>query len=342
MNKLFFRNDYGEGAHPIVLRKLTETNLEHTCGYGLDAYSLRAAELIREKCGKPEADVHMMVGGTSANMIALSSFMRPYEAAIAAETGHINVHETGTIEGSRHKVCIAASKDGKVLPEGVRAVVNAHTDEHMVHPRVVYISQPTEIGTVYSLDELRALRAVCDELDLILFADGARLGSALTASEATATLQDMAALTDAFYIGGTKNGLYFGEALVIVNPALQKNFRFMIKNRGGMIAKGRLCGVMFLAALENDDYFAWARHANAMADIIREGMARAGIAQFIKTTTNQVFPVITREQEKALAEKVEFEHWGDVDDTHAAIRFVTSWATKEEDVRALCAELEAL
>ena len=342
MNKLFFRNDYGEGAHPIVLRKLTETNMEHTCGYGLDAYSLRAAELIREKCGKPEADVHMMVGGTSANMIALSSFMRPYEAAIAAETGHINVHETGTIEGSGHKVCIAASKDGKVLPEGVRAVVNAHTDEHMVHPRVVYISQPTEIGTVYSLDELRALRAVCDELDLILFADGARLGSALTASEATATLQDMAALTDAFYIGGTKNGLYFGEALVIVNPALQKNFRFMIKNRGGMIAKGRLCGVMFLAALENDDYFAWARHANAMADIIREGMARAGIAQFIKTTTNQVFPVITREQEKALAEKVEFEHWGDVDDTHVAIRFVTSWATKEEDVRALCAELEAL
>ena len=342
MNKLFFRNDYGEGAHPIVLRKLTETNMEHTCGYGLDAYSLRAAELIREKCGKPEADVHMMVGGTSANMIALSSFMRPYEAAIAAETGHINVHETGTIEGSGHKVCIAASKDGKVLPEGVRAVVNAHTDEHMVHPRVVYISQPTEIGTVYSLDELRALRAVCDELDLILFADGARLGSALTASEATATLQDMAALTDAFYIGGTKNGLYFGEALVIVNPALQKNFRFMIKNRGGMIAKGRLCGVMFLAALENDDYFAWARHANAMADIIREGMARAGIAQFIKTTTNQVFPVITREQEKALAEKVEFEHWGDVDDERVAVRFVTSWATKEEDVRALCAELEAL
>jgi len=342
MSRLFFRNDYGEGAHPVVLAKLTETNMEHTCGYGLDEYSLRAADLIREKCGKPEADVHMMIGGTSANMIALSSFMRPYEAAIAAETGHINVHETGTIEGSGHKVCIAASKDGKVLPEGVRAVVKAHTDEHMVHPRVVYISQPTEIGTVYSLDELRALRAVCDELGLILFADGARLGSALTASEATATLKDMAELTDAFYIGGTKNGLYFGEALVIVNPALQKDFRFMIKNRGGMIAKGRLCGVMFLAALENDDYFAWARHANAMADIIRAGMERAGIAQFIRTTTNQVFPVITREQEKMLAEKVEFEHWGDVDDERVAIRFVTSWATKEEDARALCAELEAL
>ena len=342
MDKLFFQNDYGEGAHPLVLQKLIETNLEHTCGYGLDPYSLKAAELIREKCGKMDAAVHMMTGGTSANMIALSSFMRPFEAAIAAETGHINVHETGTIEGSGHKVCIAASRDGKVLPEGVRAVVKGHTDEHMVHPRVLYISQPTEIGTVYSLEELKALRAVCDENDLILFVDGARLGSALTCSEATATLKDLADLADCFYIGGTKNGLYFGEAMVIVNPALQKDFRFMIKNRGGMIAKGRLCGVMFLAALENDDYFAWAKHANAMADIIREGMEKHGVQFFQKTTTNQVFPVVTRAQEKALAERFAFEHWGDVDEENVAIRFVTSWATKEEDARALADALGAL
>jgi len=342
MSQYFFRNDYGEGAHPIVMRRLMETNLEHTCGYGLDDYSLAAAALIREKCGKPEAAVHMMVGGTSANMVALSAFMRPYEAAISAESGHINVHETGTIEGSGHKVLVAASRDGKVLPEGVRAVVKAHTDEHMVHPRVLYISQPTEIGTVYSLDELCALRAVCDECGLIFYADGARLGSALTCSEATATLRDMADLLDCFYIGGTKNGLLFGEAMVIVNPALQKDFRFMIKNRGGMIAKGRLCGVMFLAALENDDYFAWARHANAMADIIRAGMERGGVKQFIRTTTNQVFPVITREQENMLAEKIEFEHWGDVDDANVAIRFVTSWATTEEDAKALAGIMEAL
>lgn len=335
MSQYFFRNDYGEGAHPIVMQKLMETNLEHTCGYGLDDYSLKAADLIREKCGKPEAAVHMMVGGTSANMIALSAFMRPFEAAVSAETGHINVHETGTIEGSGHKVLIAASRDGKVLPEGVRAVVKAHTDEHMVHPRVLYISQPTEIGTVYSLEELRALRAVCDECGLIFYADGARLGSALTCSEATATLRDMAQLLDCFYIGGTKNGLLFGEAMVIVNPALQKDFRFMIKNRGGMIAKGRLCGVMFLAALENDDYLAWAKHANAMADMIREGMVKHNVPFFQMTTTNQVFPVVTKAQEKALAENFEFEHWGDVDDEHAAIRFVTSWATQEEDVRAL-------
>lgn len=340
MNKLFFRNDYGEGAHPLVMQRLMQTNMEHTCGYGLDAYSLRAAELIRTLCGKPEAAVHMMIGGTSANMVALSAFMRPYEAAIAAQTGHINVHETGTIEGSGHKVCIADSRDGKVLPQGVQAVVDAHTDEHMVHPRVVYISQPTEIGTVYSVEELRALREVCDRNGLLLYADGARLGSALAASGMT--LADMAALTDAFYIGGTKNGLLFGEALVIVNPALQKDFRFMIKNRGGMIAKGRLCGVMFLTALEHEDYFAWARHANEMADIVRAGMERGGVKALISTQTNQVFPIVTREQEARLAEQVEFERWCDVDEAHVAIRFVTSWATAQEDAQALAALMEAL
>lgn len=340
MNKLFFRNDYGEGAHPLVMQRLMQTNMEHTCGYGLDAYSLRAADLIRALCGKPEAAVHMMVGGTSANMVALSAFMRPYEAAIAAQTGHINVHETGTIEGSGHKVCIADSRDGKVLPQGVQAVVDAHTDEHMVHPRVVYISQPTEIGTVYSVEELRALREVCDRNGLLLYADGARLGSALAASGMT--LADMAALTDAFYIGGTKNGLLFGEALVIVNPALQKDFRFMIKNRGGMIAKGRLCGVMFLTALEHEDYFAWARHANAMADIVRAGMERGGVRALISTQTNQIFPIVTRKQEARLAELVEFERWCDVDEAHVAIRFVTSWATAQEDAQALAALMEAL
>ena len=342
MDKLFFMNDYGEGAHPLVLKRLAETNLEHTCGYGLDAYSLQAAALIRSLCGQPGAAVHMMTGGTSANMIALSAFMRPYEAVIAAPTGHINVHETGAVEGSGHKVLPAASHEGKVLPEGVRAVVQAHPDEHMVRPRVLYISQPTETGTVYSLDELRALRAVCDACGLILFVDGARLGSALTCAEATATLSDLAALADAFYIGGTKNGLYFGEAMVIVNPALQPDFRYMITNRGGMLAKGRLCGVMFLAALENGDYFEWARHANAMADIIRAGITRAGIPFFQKTTTNQVFPIVKRAQEQALAEQVAFERWAEVDDDHVAIRFVTSWATDEADARRLAALMEAL
>ena len=340
--KAFFQNDYGEGAHPLIMQRLMETNMEHTCGYGLDPYSLRAAELIRAKCGRPEAEVHMMAGGTSANVIALSAFMRPYEAAVAAETGHIFVHETGAVEASGHKVLTAAAKDGKVLPDGVRAVCRAHTDEHMVHPRVLYISQSTEIGTVYTKAELKALREVCDELGLILYVDGARLGSALTAAECDMTLADLADLADCFYIGGTKNGMLFGEAMVIVNPALQKDFRYMIKNRGGMMAKGRLCGLMFLTAFENDDYFAWARHANAMADIVREGMEKGGVPFFQKTTSNQVFPVITREQEAALAERFAFEHWADLPDGRVSVRFVTSWATTEEDARLLADALSAL
>ena len=194
MNKVFFQNDYGEGAHPLVMQRLVETNLEHTCGYGLDDYSLRAQQLILEKVGQPQAQVHMMVGGTSANMIAIAAFLRPFEAVISADSGHINVHETGAVEGSGHKILVAASKDGKVLPEGVRAVCAAHPDEHMVHPRMLYISQSTEVGTVYTMDELRALRAVCDECNLILYMDGARLGSALAA--VGMTLKDLGEICD--------------------------------------------------------------------------------------------------------------------------------------------------
>ena len=342
MDKLFFMNDYGEGAHPLVMQRLMETTLEHTCGYGLDPYSLRAQAIIREKTGQPGAAVHMMTGGTSANLIAISAFLRPYEAAIAAEGGHINVHETGAIEGSGHKVLVAEGREGKVSAEGVRAVCACHTDEHMVHPRLLYISQPTEIGTVYSLAELRALRAVCDEQGLILFVDGARLVSALTSEGCDVTLSDLAALADCFYIGGTKNGLLFGEAMVIVNPALQKDFRFMIKNRGGMMAKGRLCGLMFLTALEHDDYFAWARHANEMADIVRGAMRRAGISSFQQTATNQIFPIVAKDQRSKLEERVAFERWGDLPDGRCVIRFVTSWATQREEAEALADILEAL
>ena len=340
MNKIFFQNDYGEGAHPLIMQRLMETNLEHTCGYGLDDYSLRAQQLLIEKVGQPQAQVHMMAGGTSANMIAISAFLRPYEGVIAADSGHINVHETGAVEGSGHKVMIARSKDGKVLPEGVREVVAANPDEHTVFPRMVYISQSTEVGTVYTMDELRALRAVCDELGLILYMDGARLGSALAASGIT--LRDLGTVCDCFYIGGTKNGMLFGEAMVIVNPALQPHFRHMIKNRGGMMAKGRLCGVMFLTAFEHDDYFKWAAHANEMADVIREAMARAGIAQFMQTTGNQVFPVLTTAQRDALAQAFAFERWEDLKDGKCVIRFVTSWATTHEDVKKLADALEAL
>ena len=340
--KSFFRNDYGEGAHPLVMQRLLETNLEHTCGYGLDEYSLRAAELIREKCGQPQAQVHMMTGGTSANVIALAAFLRPYEAAICAPTGHIHVHETGALEATGHKILTCKAKEGKVIPQGVAEVCARHTDEHMVFPRLLYISQPTEIGTVYSLSELKALRQVCDENGLLLFVDGARLGSALTSAECDMTLRDLAALADCFYIGGTKNGLLFGEAMVIVNPALQTNFRYMIKHNGGMMAKGRLCGVMFLAAMENDDYFAWARHANAMADIVRTGMEKGGVPFCQRTTTNQIFAILTQEQNETLEKDFSYEIWEKLEDGKVVVRFVTSWATSEEDARKLADALEAL
>lgn len=340
--KAFFRNDYGEGVHPLVMQRLLETNLEHTCGYGLDEYSLRAAELIREKCGQPQAQVHMMTGGTSANVIALAAFLRPYEAAICAPTGHIHVHETGALEATGHKILTCEAKEGKVIPQGVAEVCARHTDEHMVFPRLLYISQPTEIGTVYSLSELKALRQVCDENGLLLFVDGARLGSALTSAECDMTLRDLAALADCFYIGGTKNGLLFGEAMVIVNPALQTNFRYMIKHNGGMMAKGRLCGVMFLAAMENDDYFAWARHANAMADIVRTGMEKGGVPFCQRTTTNQIFAILTPEQNETLEKDFSYEIWEKLEDGKIVVRFVTSWATSEEDARKLADALEAL
>lgn len=339
--KAFFRNDYGEGAHPLVMQRLLETNMEHTCGYGLDEYSLRAAELIREKCGQPQAQVHMMTGGTSANIIALAAFLRPYEAAICAPTGHIHVHETGALEATGHKIVTCKAKEGKVIPQGVAEVCARHTDEHMVFPRLLYISQPTEIGTVYSLSELKALRQVCDENGLLLFVDGARLGSALTSAECDMTLKDLAALADCFYIGGTKNGLLFGEAMVIVNPALQTNFRYMIKHNGGMMAKGRLCGVMFLAAMENDDYFAWARHANAMADIVRTGMEKGGVPLYQRTTTNQIFVILTQEQNETLEKDFSYEIWEKLDGGKVAVRFVTSWATSEEDAHKLADALEA-
>ena len=311
--KAFFRNDYGEGAHPLVMQRLLETNLEHTCGYGLDEYSLRAAELIREKCGQPQAQVHMMTGGTSANVIALAAFLRPYEAAVCAPTGHIHVHETGALEATGHKILTCEAKEGKVIPQGVAEVCARHTDEHMVFPRLLYISQPTEIGTVYSLSELKALRQVCDENGLLLFVDGARLGSALTSAECDMTLRDLAALADCFYI----------------------------KHNGGMMAKGRLCGVMFLAAMENDDYFAWARHANAMADIVRTGMEKGGVPFCQRTTTNQIFAILTQEQNETLEKDFSYEIWEKLEDGKVVVRFVTSWATSEEDAHKLADALEA-
>ena len=335
-----FRNDYSEGAHPKVLEALASTNLEQTVGYGMDPRCEAARNTIRRLCNAPDADVHFLVGGTQTNLIVIESLLRPYEAVIAAHTGHVNVHETGAIEATGHKVCTAYAPNGKLTPALVESVVNGHSSEHMVHPRLVYISDTTEIGTIYTKAELEALRRCCDEHNLFLFMDGARLGSALASPQNDLTLPDLAALTDAFYIGGTKNGALFGEALVMNAP--NDHFRGHMKQRGAMLAKGRLLGVQFQALLEDGVYFEIARHANEMAYRLRNGIAALGYSFPVPSPSNQQFPVLPNtvvEQLKAKGYEFEIDHAED--DAHTCVRFVTSWATPENAIDAFLKDLAA-
>lgn len=335
-----FRNDYSEGAHPRVLQALMDSNLEQTVGYGLDPRCKTAANTIRSLCNAPDAAVHFLVGGTQTNMLVIESLLQPYEAVISAHTGHVNVHETGAIEATGHKVCTAYAPDGKLTPALVESVVKAHSSEHMVHPRLVYISNTTEVGTIYNKSELEALRCCCDEHNLFLFLDGARLGSALTSPENDLTLEDLAALTDAFYIGGTKNGALFGEALVM--SASNDHFRWHIKQRGAMLAKGRLLGIQFHALLEDGLYFEIARHANEMAYRLRDGIAALGYLFPVPSPSNQQFPVLPNTIIAKLQEMgYEFEIDHTVDEEHTCVRFVTSWATPESAVDAFLKDLAA-
>lgn len=332
---IFFRNDYSLGAHPRILKALTDTNMEHTVGYGLDPYCDEARAKIAELCGIDADGIHFLMAGTQTNLTALAAFLRPHHAIIAADTAHICVHETGSIEATGHKIYHVPNVNGKISPEQVEEAYLLHTDEHMVKPKLVYISNTTEIGTVYTKDELKALREVCDKYGLLLFCDGARMGCAVTCPEAGITLADMAALTDAFYIGGTKNGAMMGEALVIVNESLREDFRYIIKQRGGMLAKGRLLGVQFLELFKDGLYFELADHANKTAQQLQSEMKRKGYSFVVDSPTNQIFPIVSNDQIKELSEKVSFELWGKYDDTHTAIRFVTSWGTTQEEIDAV-------
>ncbi|WP_295584813.1 low specificity L-threonine aldolase [uncultured Oscillibacter sp.] len=334
-----FRNDYSEGAHPKVLQALADTNLEQTCGYGLDHHCQEAADLIRKLCAAPDADVHFLVGGTQTNLVAITAFLASYEAVIAVHTGHINTHETGAIEATGHKVCSIRAEDGKLTPALVEAVLREHNGtEHMVSPKMVYVSDSTEIGTIYTKAELQALRDCCDKHGLLLFLDGARLGSALTAPGNDLTLADLAALTDLFYIGGTKNGALFGEALVVT--ASNPHFRWHMKQRGAVLAKGRLLGVQFKALLQDNLYFDMARHANEMAFRLRDGMAALGYSFPVASPTNQQFPVLPNTVAKQLEEMgYAFEAQEVVDETHTLVRFVTSWATPAEAVEQFLKDL---
>lgn len=336
----FFRNDYSAGAHPAVLDALCKTNLELTAGYGNDPYCEAAADTIRTLCAAPDAAVHFLVGGTQVNKTVIAAFLRPYEAVISAATGHICVHETGAIEHNGHKVLHLPSPDGKLTPEQIHAVVTAHSSEHMVVPRLVYISNTTEVGTVYTLAELKALRAVCDELGLYLYCDGARLGSAMDAGDTC--FADYAACCDAFTIGGTKNGLLFGEALVITNPALQPGFRHCMKQQGAILAKGRLLGVQFGAVLRDGLYLELAAHANRLAARLTAGLRSLGIPFLVESPSNQIFPILPDTVVDALAAEAAFEVQEKLPDGRTCIRFVTGWQSTDADVDGLLSVLARL
>lgn len=336
-----FRNDYSEGAHPQVLQALTDTNAVQTVGYGMDPYCQAAADTIRRLCAAPDADVHFLVGGTQVNLVTIDAFLQSYEAVIAAQTGHVSTHETGAIEATGHKVCTVESPDGKLTPALVESVLAQHNGtEHMVLPRLVYISDTTEIGTIYTKAELTALRRCCDVHGLVLYLDGARLGSALTAPGNDLTLPDLAALTDAFTIGGTKNGALFGEALVLTRPL--PHYRWHMKQRGAVLAKGRLLGIQFQALLEDGLYFDLARHANQLALRLRDGIAALGYPFPVDSPSNQQFPVLpnaTVQKLQELGYEFEIDHVVDAD--HTCIRLVTSWATPESAMESFLRDLAA-
>ena len=331
---IFLKNDYSLGAHPKVLQALTDTNMTLTDGYGIDPFCDGAADMIREMIDCPEAYVQFLTAGTQTNQTALAAFLRPHHSVISPSTGHVCVHETGAIEATGHKINHVPTTDGKLRPEDIDAVMAEHEDEHYVKPAIIYISNSTETGLIYTKAELIALREKCLEYGLLTYIDGARLAMAMTAPENDLKLEDLPKLCDAFYIGGTKCGAMFGEALVIVKKELQEDIRWLVKQRGGMIAKGRLLGVQFQALLKDGFYFELGAHANRLAKKLADGIAAKGYEFAIPPQTNMLFPLFTKEKVEELRENVMFEGWQYPSETHAAIRLVTSWGTTEEEVDA--------
>ena len=338
-SKLNFASDYTKGAHPAVLSRLVATNLEETPGYGQDAYCEEARDLIRRACACPGARVEFLVGGTQTNETVISSVLRPYQGVIAAETGHIATHEAGAIEAGGHKVLTLPQHAGKLDAGEVRRFLQDFfgddNHEHMVMPGMVYISHPTEYGTLYTKEELCALRAVCDEYRLPLYLDGARLAYALACPDSDVTLPDLARLCDVFYIGGTKCGALFGEAVVMPDPALIPGFFTLIKQHGALLAKGRLLGLQFGALFTDGLYEKIGEPAVRAADTLRRALAQKGYTLCFGSPTNQVFCVIENRKLVEVGRSVEYSFWEKADDDHTVIRFATDWATTEEDIRAL-------
>lgn len=340
MSKYSFLDDYSEGCHPKILEALASTNLVQQTAYGNDEYSEHARNLIREHLGEKNISIYFVAGGTLANIIITSSALRPHEALIAASTGHIVARETGAIEAIGHKIFTVVSDDGKLTPDDIKAVLanNAHYP-HMAKPRLVYISNATEVGTVYTKAELQSLSDICKANNLLLLLDGARLGVALTASINNLTLKDITELTDIFWIGGTKAGALIGEAIVIPNEQLTHDFTFHIKQRGGLLAKGRLLGLQFVELFSADLFFDLSRHANAMAQKLSDAITQCGYNLIAPTESNQIFPILPDTMIESLKERYDFYLWGKVNDQHSVIRMVTSWVTDEKQVDAFVHEI---
>lgn len=328
-----FNNDYSEGACKQVMVDLLKTNDLQVDGYGLDPFCLNAAEMIKKITGHGDIDVHFIPGGTPANVLAIS-LLKSYEAVICADTGHINVHETGAVEATGHKILSVKTSEGKLSASAIEKVVIKHTDEHMVKPRMVFISNPTELGTIYTKQELISIYKVCKQYNLYLYMDGARLANALVAKNNDLTLKDITDIMDIYYIGGTKNGALLGEAMVIKNNELKPNFRYLLKQHGSMLAKARVIGVSFISLLQNNLYYNLAANANDKAQQLKQFFVSRGIKMYVDTTTNQIFPILSNNLIKTLRQKYIFADWEYLNQNYTAVRFVCSWATTQNDINA--------
>lgn len=338
-----FKNDYSEGAHPKILERLSQTNLQQQEGYGDDHYSREAKELIRKKIGNSKAALFLLSGGTQTNLIAISGLLRPYETVISALTGHIYENEAGAIEATGHRIITVETPDGKLTPALIESVLPDETQRpHSVAAKLVYISNTTEVGTVYSRKELKDLYGFCQQMGFYLYLDGARLGNAIEAEGSGLTFEDVARYTDLFYIGGTKNGALLGEALVFNNPELGVDFDYLLKQHGALLAKGRVLGIQFAELFRGELYLTNARHANRMAMRIADVMKELGCNFLAEPQSNQIFPIVSREVAEQLAEKYSFYIWRELSDNKVAIRLITSWATTEESVSELIDDLETL
>lgn len=341
--KYSFKNDYAEGAHPRILETLIQSNLIQQNGYGLDDYSESAAVIIKQKINNPNAKVFFVSGGTQANLIVISAFLRPHESVVSAATGHIFTNESGAIEATGHKVHAIETSNGKINSEDIQKILDVHQNKpHQVKQKMVYISNSTEVGTIYSKKELMDLYQFCQEKDLYLFVDGARLGHALTAETNDMILEDFGKYTDAFYLGGTKNGALIGEAIIINNESLQGEFGFHLKQKGAMLAKGRLLGIQFQELMKDDLYFDLARHANQQAMKIKKAFQEIGCEFLCETFTNQIFPILNPDQIERLSVNFDFYVWKKLSEEKSAVRLITSWATSNEMIEKFINEIKNL